>query len=72
MELFIAVLCAKILGALTVVGFGLLLLVGAVNCRAEDEYWNRSWAETPVACLGTDGSEESEIIDFPLELRLAA
>lgn len=71
-ELSIALMCAKVFGVLSAAGLGLLLLVGAVNSRGEDEYWDRFWAETPVACLDTNDSEESEIIDFPIELRLAA
>lgn len=70
--LSIALLCAKGLGALTVVGLGFLLLAGAVNCRAEDEYWDGFWADTPIACLGADDSVQDEIADFPIKLRLVA
>ncbi|GEM_PF-4097646 len=72
MDLSIAMLCAKMLGALAVVASGLLFVTGAVNCRAEEEYWDRFWAETPVAGLGVDQSLEDDIIDFPIELRIAA
>ncbi len=71
-ELSIAILCAKVLGVLMAAGLGLLFVAGAVNCRAEEEYWDRFWSDTPIACLGADDLVECEIIDFPIELRLAA
>ena len=34
----------------------LLILVGGVNCRAEEEYWREFWATTP----STEGSSDPE------------
>lgn len=71
-ELSIAILCVEALCILMAAGLGLLFVAGAVNCRAEDEYWDRFWSDTPIACLGVDDLVESKIADFPIELRLAA
>ncbi len=72
MDLTIALLFAEIAGSLIVFGHAFQFVAGAVNCRAEDEYWDRFWSETPVACLGADSSASCQVIEFPMDLRLAA
>lgn len=67
-----AFLCAKIVSVAAVSALSLQFIAGAVNCRAEEDYWDRFWAETPVAGLGSDSAENGEIIELPIELRLAA
>lgn len=72
MEASVILLCVKFAGSLGALGVGLLLVTAAVNCRAEDEYWDRFWTETPTACLGSSGSAQVEGVEIPFELRLAA
>ena len=72
MGISILTVCTVILAALGFAALGLLLVTAAVNCRAEDEYWDRFWTETPTACLGSSGSAQVEGVEIPFELRLAA
>jgi len=69
-ELCVILLCSKAALAFTALGLGLLFVTGAVNCRAEEEYWDRFWEETPI--VGPNALVDEQIIDFPVELRLAA
>lgn len=72
MGITILTACPVILAALGFAALGLLLVTAAVNCRAEDEYWERFWTETPTACLGASDSERVEDTEIPFELRIAA
>lgn len=71
-EFSFILLCSEAVITLASLGLAFLLVSGAVNSRAEEDYWDRFWRETPLACIGSEASEDDEIIEFRTELRLAA
>lgn len=60
MTLAVFALCCAVVGVLVAAGLVLLLVVGAINSRAEDEYWDEvPLTETRYAGVGSDSRYET-------------
>ncbi len=63
---FIVLIPAAIAAAVVCLAF--ILVVGAVNSRAEEEYWEEFWRDTP----STGSRPEAPAEDRPVAMKKAA